>query len=102
MQSCQKHCSTASESIDKLTQTIESAKQSNDPAKMRAALDQAEKPLADMKQHMSMCMNMMSMMQNMHKGKMGSDHMNMKGKEKMDMKDMDMSDQKKGDKDQPK
>jgi hypothetical protein len=42
------------------------AKESNDPAKMRAALDQAQKPLADMKQHMTMCMNMMGMMQNMH------------------------------------
>jgi YHS domain-containing protein len=41
---------------------------------MRAALDQAQKPLAEMKQHMSMCMNMMGMMQKMHGmgGMMGS------------------------------
>lgn len=41
---------------------------------MRTALDQARKPLAEMKQHMSMCMNMMNMMQKMHGmgGMMGS------------------------------
>ena len=37
----------------------------SDPAKMRAALDQAQKPLADMKAHTDGCMNMMSMMQKM-------------------------------------
>jgi len=46
----------------------------NDPAQMRAALDQAQKPLAEMKDHTTMCMNMMSMMQNMH-GSMSSSHM---------------------------
>jgi plastocyanin domain-containing protein len=32
---------------------------------MRSALDGAQKPLAEMKQHMNMCMSMMSMMGNM-------------------------------------
>jgi len=31
-----------------------------------AGADQAQKPLADMKQHMSMCRNMMNMMEKMH------------------------------------
>lgn len=63
---CQEHCQQTSASIDQLMKTIDEAKQSNDPAKMRAALDQAQKPLADMKQHMNMCMTMMGMMQKMH------------------------------------
>ena len=65
MKSCQEHCQSTSKTIDQLTRTIDEARTSNDPAKMRAALDQAQKPLADMKEHMSMCTNMMSMMQKM-------------------------------------
>lgn len=65
MKSCQEHCQSTSKTIDQLTRTIDDAKASNDPAKMRAALDQVQKPLADMKGHMNMCMNMMSMMQKM-------------------------------------
>ena len=45
---------------------LEEANQSNDPARMRAANDQAMKALAEMKNHMSMCMNMMDMMEKMH------------------------------------
>jgi len=66
MKGCQEHCQQTSASIDQLMKSMDEAKQSNDPAKMRAALDQAQKPLADMKQHMNMCMNMMGMMQKMH------------------------------------
>jgi hypothetical protein len=66
MKGCREHCEQTSASIDELMKTMDEAKQSNDPAKMRAALDQAQKPLADMKQHMNMCMNMMGMMQKMH------------------------------------
>lgn len=66
MKGCREHCEQTSASIDQLTKTMDEAKQSNDPAKMRAALDQAQKPLTDMKQHMSMCMNMIGMMQKMH------------------------------------
>ncbi|HEY9466426.1 MAG TPA: hypothetical protein VIR54_25190 [Vicinamibacterales bacterium] len=65
MKNCQEHCQTTSKTIDQLTRTIDDAKASNDPAKMRAALDQAQKPLAQMKEHMNGCMNMMSMMQKM-------------------------------------
>ena len=52
-------------SIDQMTKMMEAAKQSNDPVKMRAALDQGQKQLSEMKQHMTMCGNMMSMMEKM-------------------------------------
>ena len=66
MKTCQEHCQTTSKAIDQLTRTSDEAKASNDLAKMRAALDQTQKPLAQMKEHMNGCMNMMSMMQKMH------------------------------------
>ena len=68
MAMCREHCQATSNSIDQLNKTIDKAKRSNDPAKMRAALDSVQKPLADMKNHMSMCMSMMEMMQKMHGG----------------------------------
>jgi hypothetical protein len=68
MNGCREHCETAMKSTDALAKTIADAKASDDPAKMRAALEQAERPLADMRQHMNMCMNMMTMMQKMHGG----------------------------------
>ena len=65
MQECQKHCEAASNSIDSLNKEIEAARQSNDPAKMRAALDKAQKSLMEMKDRMNMGMSMMKMMGNM-------------------------------------
>ncbi len=62
MQECRKHCQRTRGSIANLQKTLEEARQSNDPAKMRNAIEQAEKPLADMQNHMDMCMNMMNMM----------------------------------------
>lgn len=63
------------------TKDIEAAKQSNDPAKMRAALDEAEKALSPMNEHMKGCMRMMNMMQHMGSkgGMMGSGNMTSKG-----------------------
>lgn len=52
-------------SIDQMNTTMEAAKQSNDPAKMRAAIDQAQKQLMEMKEHMTMGRNMMGMMEKM-------------------------------------
>ena len=43
--------------------TMDKAQQSNDPVQMREALAQAQKPLAEMKDHMAACMSRMSMMQ---------------------------------------
>ena len=71
MAGCREHCQASMKSMDQMAKAMADAKASNDPAKMRAALDQAEKPLTDMREHMSMCMNMMNMMQKMHGGGMG-------------------------------
>ena len=70
MQSCQKNMRSMMASNDQTTKDIEAAKQSNDPAKMRAALDEAQKALSPMNEHMKNCMSMMNMMQNMN-GMMG-------------------------------
>jgi hypothetical protein len=69
MKQCREHCQATSTSVDQTLATIRDATESNDPAKMRAALDTVEKPLAEMQEHMKMCMQMMDMMQ-MH-GSMG-------------------------------
>lgn len=61
MQECQQHCQRTRDSAANLQKTLEEARQSNDPAKMRSAIEQAQKPLAAMQNHMDMCMNMMSM-----------------------------------------
>jgi uncharacterized protein involved in copper resistance len=65
MKDCMQHHQSMTKSIDETSNTIEGAKQSNDPAKMRAALDQAQKQLTNMKEHMSMCSNMMGIMEKM-------------------------------------
>lgn len=69
MTGCREHCQANMKSIDQMEKTMADAQASNDPAKMRAALEQARKPLTDMREHMSMCMNMMSMMEKMHGGR---------------------------------
>jgi 23S rRNA G2445 N2-methylase RlmL len=63
MKDCMKHHQADMKSIDQMSKMMEGAKQSNDPAKMRTAIDQAQKQLAEMKEHMSKCENMMSMME---------------------------------------
>jgi hypothetical protein len=65
MKDCMQHHQAAMKSIDQMNETMETAKQSNDPGRMRAAMDQAQKQLVEMKEHMSMCGNMMSMMEKM-------------------------------------
>lgn len=59
MQNCHKNMQSMMDSNAQTTKDIEAAKQSNDPAKMRAALDEAEKALSPMNEHMKTCMNMM-------------------------------------------
>lgn len=68
MKECQTHCQATTTSIDQLTKRMDEAKQSNDPAQMRAALDEVQKPLTEMKDHITTCMNMMGMMQGMGGG----------------------------------
>jgi hypothetical protein len=65
MKECSEHHQAVTKSLDQTSKTLEGAKQSNDPDKMRAAIDEAQKQLADMKDHMTMCGNMMNMMQKM-------------------------------------
>jgi uncharacterized protein YPO0396 len=70
MKECNEHHQAMTKSIDQMSKTLEGAKQSNDPGKMRAAIDQAQKQLGEMKEHMAMCGNMMNMMQKMQGGMM--------------------------------
>jgi hypothetical protein len=63
MQDCRIHCQETTASIDQMMVTMDKAQQSNDPAQMREALEQAQKPLAAMKGHMASCMSMMQQMQ---------------------------------------
>ena len=70
MKECSEHHQAVTKSLDQTSKTLEGAKQSNDPDKMRAAIDEAQKQLADMKDHMTMCGNMMNMMQKMQGGMM--------------------------------
>ena len=65
MKECREHHQSMMKSIDQMTKMMEAAKQSNDPVKMRAALDQSQKHLGEMKEHMTKCGNMMSMMEKM-------------------------------------
>ena len=65
MKDCMKHHQAGMKSIDQMSKMMEGAKQSNDPAKMRTAIDQAQKQLAEMKKHMSKCGDMMGMMEKM-------------------------------------
>jgi hypothetical protein len=76
MRECQTHCQETTASIDHMMTTMRQAQQSNDPTQMREALEQAQKPLAAMKDHMGSCMGMMSMMQQMPGGMGG--HMQQK------------------------
>jgi hypothetical protein len=70
MKDCKEHHQAATKSIDQMTKMMEGAKQSNDPVKMRATLDQSQKQLGEMKEHMTMCGNMMIMMEKMQGGMM--------------------------------
>jgi len=65
MKDCMQHHRAGMKSIDQMSKMMEGAKQSNDPGKMRTAIDQAQKQLTEMKEHMSKCGEMMSMMEKM-------------------------------------
>jgi hypothetical protein len=70
MKECKEHHQAMTKSMDEMSKTLEGAKQSNDPGKVRTAIDQAQKQLADMKEHMSRCGNMINMMHKMQGGMM--------------------------------
>lgn len=65
MTQCQQHHQAMGTALDKALATIREARQSNDPSRMRAALDQVEASLAGMQQRMSACTTMMNNMSNM-------------------------------------
>lgn len=75
MQNCRKTMQPMMQANSQAKKDIEAAKGSNDPAKMRSALDEAEKAIDGMNTHMTTCMSMMNMMQNMH-GMMGGQQSN--------------------------
>ncbi len=74
MKACHKHGAESMAALDKLEKTIAAGRESNDPAKMKAALDTAQKQLAEAKHHMSMC-PMMSGGNMQHGGMEHMDHM---------------------------
>ena len=57
MKDCKEHHESAMKSVDQMMKMMDGAKQSNDPTKMRSALDQSQKQLGEMKEHISMCGN---------------------------------------------
>jgi hypothetical protein len=65
MQGCQKNMQSMMEANTQTTKDIETASQSNDPQKMRAALDEAAKTLNSRNEQMKTCMGQMNKMQNM-------------------------------------
>jgi sugar diacid utilization regulator len=55
MKACHRHGAESMAALDQLEKTIAAGRESNDPAKMKAALETAQKQLAEAKHHMSMC-----------------------------------------------
>lgn len=76
MQDCHDNMQTMQQSNARTKQDIENAKQSNDPVKMRSALDEADKALTAMNEHMNSCMQMMNRMKGMHPEGMTSGQQN--------------------------
>ena len=66
MKGCRDHCDRTSKGMDEMTSAMKTARDSKDPAAMRAAMDRMDKSMAAMKEHMGMCMRMMGMMRDMH------------------------------------
>ena len=71
---CHEQHQGMTKSMDQISKTLEDAQQSNDPAKMKSAIAQVQKQLADMKGRMSKCDGMMMQnMQGMQRGGMHGD-----------------------------
>lgn len=66
MQTCHEDMQKIQAENSQAKKQIAEAKASNDPAKMRAALDQAEKSLDAVNDHMNKCAAMMGNMKGMH------------------------------------
>jgi Na+-transporting NADH:ubiquinone oxidoreductase subunit NqrC len=72
MQNCRNTMQPMMQTNAQAKKDIEAAKASNDPAKMRAALAEAEKAIDGMNTHMNSCMSMMQNMQGMMGNMMGA------------------------------
>lgn len=62
MSECREHCEKAAASMGEVRESLSEARESNDPAQMREAIEEADAPLGMMQERMSMCMKMMDMM----------------------------------------
>lgn len=65
MGECRAHLDKLDKAIDQMMMKIEEGRRSNDAAKMRATLEASRNGLAQLKQDMAACKNMMSMMDKM-------------------------------------
>jgi hypothetical protein len=63
-------CMATSDSLESLSKAVQEALKSDDKAKMKAALQRTDAHIAQMKSHMTMCMDMMNMMGGMMGGGM--------------------------------
>ena len=71
---CHRHCQPTLDAMKNLSQVVADARASNDPAKMRAALEQVEKQHAEMNKHISVCMRSMGEMDKKQGGMKGMQH----------------------------
>ncbi len=71
MGECRAHHDKAYQAIDQMMTKMEKAQRANDATKMRATLEASQNGLADLKQDMAACKNMMSMMDKMESGMSG-------------------------------
>lgn len=72
MKSCQEHHASEIKARDEAVSALARAKQAGSLDEMRRGIDQAEKSLDEMKNHMSMCMGMMDGMEGTNGKMMGS------------------------------
>jgi len=68
IEECREHHGKAYKAIDQMMMKLEEGQRSNDASQMRAVLEDSQNRLADLKQDMGTCMNMMSMMDRMDSG----------------------------------
>lgn len=68
MGACMQRHQAMMQSIDQLNATLEQARRSGDPTRMRAAIDQTQRLLAEMKANMNACQQMMQPMPGMTPG----------------------------------
>ena len=68
MQESKMHCQMSLSSLDKVTRQIQDAKTSNSPEKMVAELNDAERVLREMREHLAMCNSLVQTMDHASEG----------------------------------